>query len=92
MTRAARNGKQVAAVVELKARFDEERNIAWANRLEQAGAVVSYGVARLKVHAKAILVVHLRVPRPDASGTDLRLMFLLEDLVAAGHKVTLLAR
>jgi polyphosphate kinase len=57
LTRAARNGKQVAAIVELKARFDEERNIGWANRLEQAGAVVSYGAARLKVHAKAALVV-----------------------------------
>jgi len=44
-------------VVELKARFDEERNIAWAQRLEQAGAVVVYGVAKLKVHAKAALVI-----------------------------------
>jgi polyphosphate kinase len=57
LTRAARNGKQVAVVMELKARFDEERNIAWASRLEQAGAIVIYGVARLKVHAKAALVV-----------------------------------
>lgn len=57
LTRAARNGKQVAVVMELKARFDEERNIAWANRLEQAGAIVTCGVARLKVHAKAALVV-----------------------------------
>lgn len=57
LTRAARHGKQVTVVVELKARFDEERNIAWASRLEQAGAIVVYGVARLKVHAKAALVV-----------------------------------
>jgi polyphosphate kinase len=57
LTRAARNGKQVAALVELKARFDEERNIAWASRLEQAGAIVVYGIARLKVHAKAALVI-----------------------------------
>ena len=57
LTRAARNGKQVAALVEVKARFDEERNIAWASRLEQAGAIVVYGIARLKVHAKVALVV-----------------------------------
>lgn len=57
LTRAARNGKQVTVIVELKARFDEERNIAWASRLEQAGAIVVYGAAHLKVHAKAALVV-----------------------------------
>ncbi|GAB1456256.1 MAG: polyphosphate kinase 1 [Spirochaetia bacterium] len=63
LTRAARSGKQVTAVVELKARFDEERNIAWASRLEQAGAIVIFGAARLKVHAKAILIV-----KRDADG------------------------
>ena len=57
LIRAARNRKQVAVVVELKARFDEERNIGWAATLEQAGAIVTYGVARLKVHAKAALVI-----------------------------------
>ena len=57
LIRAARKGKQVAVVVELKARFDEERNITWASTLEQAGAIVTYGVARLKVHAKAALVI-----------------------------------
>ncbi|MGB4585620.1 MAG: polyphosphate kinase 1 [Rectinemataceae bacterium] len=57
LMRAARKGKQVAVVVELKARFDEERNITWASTLEQAGAIITYGVARLKVHAKAALVI-----------------------------------
>ncbi len=57
LTRAANAGKQVTVVVELKARFDEERNIAWASRLEQAGAIVVYGAAHLKVHAKAVLIV-----------------------------------
>ena len=54
---AAMNGKQVAAVMEIKASFDERANIAWANRLGAAGIHVTYGVVGLKTHCKAILIV-----------------------------------
>jgi polyphosphate kinase len=54
---AARNGKQVAVVVELKAKFDEAANIRWASRMEEAGVHVTYGVLGLKTHSKVILVV-----------------------------------
>lgn len=57
LIRAANNGKQVAVVVELKARFDEEANIRLANRMEEAGIHVTYGVVGLKTHCKVILVV-----------------------------------
>ncbi len=57
LTEAAQLGKQVAVLVELKARFDEANNINWARQLEDVGAHVAYGAATLKTHAKILLVV-----------------------------------
>jgi polyphosphate kinase len=54
---AVQNGKQVTAVVELRARFDEANNIEWSRRLEQSGVHVVYGLVGYKIHAKALLVV-----------------------------------
>ena len=57
LAQAAENGKQVTVVIEVRARFDEENNILWARRLEEAGCHVIYGIVGLKVHGKMALVV-----------------------------------
>ncbi len=63
LRRAAENGKQVTVLVELKARFDEGNNILWAQKLDHSGAHVIYGMADLKVHCKAVLII-----RREANG------------------------
>ena len=63
LARAAQNGKQVVVLVELKARFDEARNVVWARRLEDAGALVIYGISGYKTHSKALLIVRREARR-----------------------------
>ncbi|OTG60622.1 polyphosphate kinase 1 [Acinetobacter sp. ANC 3903] len=63
LAEAARNGKEVTAVIELRARFDEESNIEVANLLQEAGAVVVYGIVGYKTHAKMILIVRREIDK-----------------------------
>lgn len=61
---AAKNGKKVYCIIELRARFDEQNNIYWSNRLEEEGVTVIYGVPNYKVHAKTCLVTRMQKGKP----------------------------
>ncbi len=102
LAEAARNGKEVTAIIELRARFDEESNIEVANVLQEAGAVVVYGIVGYKTHAKMILVVrreHDKIKRYVHLGTgnyhatnakiytDYGLLTSDEDICEDVHKV-----
>lgn len=63
LARAAQNGKEVTVLVELRARFDESKNVLWARRLEDAGCHVIYGIAGFKTHAKVLLVIRREAGR-----------------------------
>lgn len=63
---AAENGREVTAVVELKARFDEDKNISWSKRLEDSGVHVIYGIGGLKVHSKITLITSRRHGRTES--------------------------
>jgi polyphosphate kinase len=102
LAEAARNGKEVTAVIELRARFDEESNITVANLLQEAGAVVVYGIVGYKTHAKMILIVrreaaklkryvHLGTGNYHAGNarmyTDYGLLTTNEDICEDVHKI-----
>ena len=70
LARAAEKGKQVTVLVELKARFDEAKNVQWARQLEDAGCYVIYGIAGYKTHAKALLIVRREAHRIAATSTS----------------------
>lgn len=65
---AARNGKKVVCLIELRARFDEQNNILWANRLAEEGVKVIYGIPNYKVHAKILLVTRIEKGKPVRYG------------------------
>jgi polyphosphate kinase len=102
LVRAAESGKQVVVVIELRARFDEARNLQWARRLEEAGAHVVYGVLGLKTHAKMVLVVrqegdairrYVHVGTGNYNATTARLyedLGLLSSLAELGEDVSAL--
>jgi polyphosphate kinase len=101
LAEAARNGKEVTAIIELRARFDEESNIEVANVLQEAGAVVVYGIVGYKTHAKMILVVRREQDRINVMSfgtgnyhatnakiyTDYGLLTSDEDICEDVHKV-----